>query len=353
MSKAPRSVFCIKTGLLRRFMSKLNINDGDEWCDINTLCGVKEHRTSRNTPLQNMDLDEDLIKHLVNQDGEGDTSLMLSIIQEHKPLALKLVKIVPDPSFLNITNDLFQTVLHLSVLNNNPHLVRELVIRGADLTVQDRDGNTPLHIACKKNSIPSIIALTTVITPTDREKCSYHVSTQIPQRQNIYNYKGQTCLHTALEHGHLNLIKFLLESLFRADINAVERRGGKTIFHIAAESGNFRLVKYLLTKEDLKLDQLTYGGFTALDLAKLTRRDKVVTLLERNGATFFRAFSENYGYTDEDENDNKLDDFEINSAIGSFVSSLFFPVEYREFDDICFNGERICWNVYSPIWFCE
>lgn len=46
-----------------------------------------------------------------------------------------------------------QTPLHLSVYLEQSNVVQELVLRGVNTALQDRNGNTPLHLACEQQSL--------------------------------------------------------------------------------------------------------------------------------------------------------------------------------------------------------
>ena len=59
---------------------------------------------------------------------------------------------------------------------------------------------------------------------------------------NYYNKKGQTCLHDAIESGHFNAVRWLVEH--GADFNA--KVNGKTCLHSAIDSGHYNAVKLLL-----------------------------------------------------------------------------------------------------------
>jgi NF-kappa-B inhibitor alpha len=94
--------------------------------------------------------------------------LHISIIQGFIEAAFFLVSMVPHPCLLNILNDDAQAALHLAVLTQQPRIVRRLVLAGADLTVRNFRGNTPLHLACISGDIYCVKALTNQFTPAER-----------------------------------------------------------------------------------------------------------------------------------------------------------------------------------------
>lgn len=66
------------------------------------------------------------------------------------------------PSDLNQTNSDSVSPLHLAVYQNFPKVIRKLIINGADLHLQDRNGNTALHLSCIKGYERCIEELTRV-----------------------------------------------------------------------------------------------------------------------------------------------------------------------------------------------
>ena len=105
---------------------------------------------------------------------------------------MELLLCVPKASLLNVQNFLLQSLLHLSVILNLPEVVRKLVSRGADVDVRDRNGNTPLHIACERGYYECVIALTTPLDPREVKDVPYNVPYQrIPQDPDIKNYNGK------------------------------------------------------------------------------------------------------------------------------------------------------------------
>ncbi|KAK2710926.1 E3 ubiquitin-protein ligase MIB2-like isoform X2 [Artemia franciscana] len=85
---------------------------------------------------------------MLKDDGFGP--LHLATLNNHRPVAeLLLVQGLADP---NITNTKGHTPLHLAVSQLHPSIVQLLVSHGANLNVQDEEGNTPLHYVLKKHA---------------------------------------------------------------------------------------------------------------------------------------------------------------------------------------------------------
>uniref|UniRef100_A0AAY4BFB3 NF-kappa-B inhibitor alpha n=1 Tax=Denticeps clupeoides TaxID=299321 RepID=A0AAY4BFB3_9TELE len=159
----------------------------------------------------------------INEDG--DTYLHLAIIHEATEYATKMIGTV------------FVCVLPLA---------------GCDPQLVDDEGNTALHIACKKGSLACFSVLT--------QTCH---SSYLPALLKSTNYSGHNCLHVASLHGFLSLVENLIS--LGADINAQEKCNGRTSLHLAVDLQNLNLVELLVTK-GTDVNRLTYGGHTAYHL---------------------------------------------------------------------------------------
>ena len=80
--------------------------------------------------------------------------LHLSVIFENRVAVRQLLKVINMfpmlQCCLNDQNKMKQTALHLAVNLNLTGVVEELILAGAELDLQDINGNTPFHIVCKK-----------------------------------------------------------------------------------------------------------------------------------------------------------------------------------------------------------
>jgi len=52
---------------------------------------------------------------------------------------------------INATNEKGQTLLHIAVLQYRPNLIKHLLARGANLTIKDNNGETPVDIAANSS----------------------------------------------------------------------------------------------------------------------------------------------------------------------------------------------------------
>lgn len=225
---------------------------------------------------------------ILKQDKDGDNLLFIAIILGRTQLSLHLIDLISYHSRLNIYNNLYQTALHLASLTENYKIVRRLVIAGIEIEMQDKSGNTALHLACKMGSVEVAKALVTAVTYQETKRNTYEIPYQpIPQNLNIRNSDGLTCLHIAVIQNHKEVVELLLSK--EVDINVIEMKAGKTCLHIAAESGCEKMVQLILSKSRPNLSQKTFAGYTATELAHYRGHDYIVYILRCKGALAARS----------------------------------------------------------------
>nr|XP_006126612.1 NF-kappa-B inhibitor epsilon [Pelodiscus sinensis] len=228
---------------------------------------------------------------------DGDTLLHLAIIHSVPALAFCCITQLPR-EVLEIQNDLFQTPLHLAVYLEQPNVVRALIHKGVSLTLQDRNGNTPLHVACEQQNVQCAKQL---LEPAPGESTEPQRSLQDLQLQN---WQGLACLHISTLKGNQQLMGLLLHS--GADINVQDGTSGKTPLHLAVESRDRRTVKYLLSK-GAHVDAPMYNGCTPLHLAVGRKDATMAAILYHSGAdTLLRNMEDETAQDLADGNDDLL-----------------------------------------------
>ncbi|XP_019405190.1 PREDICTED: NF-kappa-B inhibitor epsilon [Crocodylus porosus] len=222
---------------------------------------------------------------------DGDTLVHLAIIHCHPMVAVCIAHLPRE--VLEIQNDLFQTPLHLAVYLEQPSVVQALMHKGVNLVLQDRNGNTPLHLACEQQSLPCAQQLLQEPAPG---QCS--------QDLQLQNWQGLTCLHISTLKGNLQLMTLLLRS--GADINVQEGTSGKTPLHLAVECHNREAVQFLLRK-GAYVDAQMYNGCTPLHLAVGRKDAAVAAILSHSGAdTLLRNMEDETAQDLADGNDDLL-----------------------------------------------
>uniref|UniRef100_T1D472 Putative cactus n=1 Tax=Psorophora albipes TaxID=869069 RepID=T1D472_9DIPT len=245
-----------------------------------------------------------LIKYF-HQNDDGDTYLHLAVIHEAAEVAFKLISIAPRP-WLDIQNDFGQTPLHLAVLTGQPRVVRRLVVAGAMIGIRDIEGNTPLHLACLHQRTDCAKELLTSLSAQELQHCSPAVlaAIKIPQDLEQWNYNGKRCVHIAAETCNIEILRYLINA--GADINSREGKSGLTPLHIATELRETKLADFLLNEcPKVRLEQVTYAGLTAYQLAALQHKQTLLSALQKWGAEPLSPPESDYDMDDSSEEDDQ------------------------------------------------
>ncbi|CAL8393740.1 unnamed protein product [Arctogadus glacialis] len=226
---------------------------------------------------------------------DGDTYLHLAIIHEATEQVNQLIKLSHNHPFLNAQNLQRQTALHLAVITDQPQLVERLLKAGCDSRLADEDGNTALHIACKRGSLHCFSVLT--------QNCPHQLPYLLPHP----NYDGHNCLHLASINGFLSLVESLVQ--LGADINAPEQCSGRTALHLAVDLQNSTLVRCLLSL-GANVHSITYGGFTPYHLTYGRHNEEIRHQLYERTAQELRDLpdSESEDYDRDDASDEEMYD---------------------------------------------
>ncbi|XP_053160593.1 NF-kappa-B inhibitor epsilon [Hemicordylus capensis] len=255
------------------------------------------------TPRKEEEEEERLRQQLVETftfiSEDGDTLLHLAIIHCVPSLALGCIAQLPI-EVLELQNDLFQTPLHLSVYLEQSSVVEALVLKGVSTALQDRNGNTPLHLACEQQSLEcaQLLLLQEPISAKNLE------ARRIPQALQLQNWQGLTCLHISTLKGNLKLMTLLVKK--GADINVQDGTSGKTPLHLAVENHDEMAVKHLL-KMGAQVDTQMYNGCTPLHLAVGRKDAAIAAILCQSGAdTLLRNMEDETAQDLADGNDDIL-----------------------------------------------
>ncbi|XP_061602520.1 NF-kappa-B inhibitor epsilon [Cololabis saira] len=238
---------------------------------------------------------------------DGDTILHLAIIHEDEDFAQELIQIFPK-EVLDIQNNLYQSPLHLATYLNLADVVKGLLEKGANLGLQDHDGNTPLHVACQNGQINCTSELIRDVSPS---KLAPVIESQ--------NWRGLACLHLAALNRQHQIMKLLVKK--GADLNIQEGTSGKTALHLAVELHDITSVRLLLSK-GANVDAAMFNGCTPLHLAVGRQDANIAHLLCQSGAdTMLR---------------NMEDETALDLADGNEDILALFP-----FDDIQISGRSV------------
>ncbi|XP_070548474.1 B-cell lymphoma 3 protein-like isoform X2 [Ptychodera flava] len=137
-------------------------------------------------------------------------------------------------------------------------------------TLQDEDGDTPLHIAVVQSNLPLVEKLIQLIAMSGKSV-------------DIYNTLRQTPLHLAVITNQWQMVRLLV--MVGADGNLTDRNG-QTSVHLACQRSNMECLHSVTTcsRHPVDLDAKNYEGLTPLHLAVSTGNADVIRFLLSKGA---------------------------------------------------------------------
>ena len=187
-------------------------------------------------------------------------------------------------------NDIDQegnSLLHLCVLNRTPDLIPLLLLHGADLSVRDFDGYTPLHLAVVRGDLEPVSAL--LASPRMDVSIWHPMNPKEPRF-----LRDQSCLWlAAVCHFRSNPHK--ADTLIR-QLAASAKAGARDLLDERSERNNMTLLDYCcynlgmegvaLTIIELgaSVDRPNLDGLTPLSQACKAGNIPMITLLLRHGA---------------------------------------------------------------------
>ncbi|KAF3903899.1 Ankyrin-3 [Dactylellina cionopaga] len=163
---------------------------------------------------------------------------------------------------IRIQDQLGQTALHLAAERGNIQIVKALLKKGADISIECKKLQTILHRAAWGGSKAVMMEL------LSQKSTSYRI-------RNWVDKDGKTALHIASEKGHNQLVELLLGCGAAMDIqDSMEQ----TPLHLAAQNGHIAVATQLMEYTELELEDK--NGLTPLLLAiKSGHTDMVGELL--------------------------------------------------------------------------
>lgn len=196
-------------------------------------------------------------RHLCGiQDSNGDTPLHLAIIHQQTGVIQQLIHTLlssQQQRIVNTANHLQQTPLHLAVITRQVKVVEVLLRAGADPTLLDQNGRSPLHLAALAGDSATLRPLLA------------HLGERHAHLINTADYHGLHPLHLAVRRDGEHCLRLLVES--GAKVNAPEQKSGNTALHLAVRENLFKVACVLITELKADINACTFGGNTPLHLA--------------------------------------------------------------------------------------
>lgn len=163
-------------------------------------------------------------------------------------------------------------LLHTVCARNKSQFIRALASAGVNPSQQDKDGNSPLHVAVKAGSCDCVQALL-----------------QLPLTE-VFNNEGYSPIHLAVKSRNLPITRLLLQADFH--VTSGERKQGNNALHLAVLSKSLKSCEMILEKNKISIDSKNSADFSALEVAKAMASDedqnrddelkKIINLLEKN-----------------------------------------------------------------------
>ncbi|XP_035512327.1 E3 ubiquitin-protein ligase MIB2 isoform X3 [Morone saxatilis] len=187
---------------------------------------------------------------------DGFSALHLAALNNHRDVAEILIK--EGRCDINTRNNRNQTPLQLTVTQGHTDLVQMLVAEGADVNMEDEDGNTAMHVALLRPQLANVMLSPAVGTSSTEESSEGCSSTTLYCRLNASGLLGNTELSVGAA-----IACFLAQE--GADINYANHKG-KSPLDLVADGTMLQLIKSFSEKHRLqRLQAITCGqGLSSL-----------------------------------------------------------------------------------------
>ncbi|XP_054464817.1 E3 ubiquitin-protein ligase MIB2 isoform X2 [Anoplopoma fimbria] len=202
---------------------------------------------------------------------DGFSALHLASLNNHRDVAEILVK--EGRCDINIRNNRNQTPLQLAVTQGHADLVQMLVSEGADVNMEDEDGDTAMHVALSRPQLANVMLSPAVGTGSTEESSEGCSSASLHCRLSASGLLGTTELSVGTA-----IACFLAQE--GADINYANHKG-KSPLDLVADGPMQQLIKSFSEKHRLqRLQAITCGqGLSSASLRRVHTTPNTMTNL--------------------------------------------------------------------------
>ncbi|XP_072343850.1 uncharacterized protein [Scyliorhinus torazame] len=232
--------------------------DNDTILHIYAAKGMREHAYAAAERMREL-------RRLDTKEHKGKTPLLVAVVANQPLIVRDLIMLGAD---LNAVEDKGQTFLHLAANYGHLSIIQMVIAAGAlvNLEARDFEGLTPLHCA--------------VISHNSVFRELYYDHTLLPQSQDELQYKAeqlQSCIRLLIEMGAL--------------ITSQDVKSNKTVAHLTVQEGNLLLLDYFLKLSGTRSPEfvnMKAHGNTALHMAaglqNERNQERIIKLLLYHGA---------------------------------------------------------------------
>ncbi|KPM12008.1 ankyrin repeat domain containing protein 38 [Sarcoptes scabiei] len=243
---------------------------------------IKVLRGGYNIDLQNVD--------------SSFTKLHKAVYLNNEQRAIKYLK----QFNVNALDSYKRTPLHFAAVNGNLRIIKQLLIAGAHINIQDGDGRTPLikAIECGHNDV--------VLMLMDRQ----------PNIDLADFDQGNTAVHHCLLNSNVDAALFIIRNALIINYNKCNHRK-ESYLHLAAKNPNLIVVIEELIANGIDIDAKDELGRTASEIAKQFNNNNSYDLIEK----YVRAKHSSCSMTNESLTNNENSDYVNNDSIDGVLAS--------------------------------
>ena len=249
---------------------------------------------SRSFNIREKTLKPEHIRVFTTQDEDGDS--FLHVLLFHQESIVPFLRYTPGPSYLNVINELNQSLLMVSCIQNMPETTRLLILSGANFLLPDFKGDTALHLSVKYKRIECSKALLERFSWKEYKENENNLLytrydlPRIPSQKlmHMYNDAGLTPIHLAVLGKQYDILTLLWES--GGNMAIPTKTTGDSPLHLAVRMNDQNSIQFLVEKVKVNLHKGNFANVSVLQLALAYRYSHIVKYLVENNVDTTELF---------------------------------------------------------------
>uniref|UniRef100_H3ABW1 NFKB inhibitor delta n=1 Tax=Latimeria chalumnae TaxID=7897 RepID=H3ABW1_LATCH len=241
------------------------------------------------------------IEKLLQEDEDNDTILHIYAAQGMREYTIAAAERIRELRRLDVKEHRGKTPLLVAVTANQPFIVHDLLMLGADINAVDDKGKTILHLAATYGFLEVIQVVRSIASTVNLEMRDFEGLTPLHcavfTHNSIHRELNQDSTITTERQDELQhrsnqvaaCIKLLVQ--MGASLSCQDIKSNKTAIHFTVQEGNVSLLKYFLEFSPtrcIEFINMKAHGNTALHMAAGLRNEKnqeeIIKLLLCHGA---------------------------------------------------------------------